>query len=231
MNAVDSPPGTTRPSSPSSCSGLRTSTASAPRRRSIAACSRKFPCRARTPISMPRILDFGYRRTGAPGQEKRDGDEDKTREAVDDRPEPVVAMLVVLAFAERSEDERHDEEERVRERLADVGPLVREERRRLEDRPGAEDGPARPPEPRSEQDVEEGDDGDDDPVERALVEEPEQAAADGEAGRHVQPESVRPRGAVVDRDSRQDEREADDDRHGRGPVAPARDEIRDEEPQ
>ena len=50
MNAVDSPPGMTSPSSPSSCSGLRTSTTSAPRRRSIAACSRKFPCTARTPI-------------------------------------------------------------------------------------------------------------------------------------------------------------------------------------
>src|SRR3954453_11774363 len=50
MNVVDSPPGTTRPSSASSCSGLRTSTTSAPRRRSIAACSRKFPWTARTPI-------------------------------------------------------------------------------------------------------------------------------------------------------------------------------------
>ena len=35
MNVVDSPPGMTRPSRPSSCSGLRTSTASAPRPRSI----------------------------------------------------------------------------------------------------------------------------------------------------------------------------------------------------
>src|SRR5918997_1752581 len=50
MIAVDSPPGMTRPSSPSSSSGLRTSTTSAPRRRSIAACSRKLPCTARTPI-------------------------------------------------------------------------------------------------------------------------------------------------------------------------------------
>src|SRR5512133_563404 len=39
-----------RPSRSSSCSGLRTSTTSAPSRRSIEACSRKFPCTARTPI-------------------------------------------------------------------------------------------------------------------------------------------------------------------------------------
>src|ERR671934_441743 len=52
MNVVDSPPGTTSPSSPSSCSGLRTSTTSAPRRRSMAACSRTFPWTARTPIFM-----------------------------------------------------------------------------------------------------------------------------------------------------------------------------------
>src|SRR5918995_1210423 len=50
MKVVDSPPGMTRPSSPSSCSGLRTSTASAPSRRNIATCSRKLPWRARTPI-------------------------------------------------------------------------------------------------------------------------------------------------------------------------------------
>src|SRR5205807_8458195 len=42
--------GTTSPSSPASCSGLRTSTVSAPSRRSVATCSRKFPWRARTPM-------------------------------------------------------------------------------------------------------------------------------------------------------------------------------------
>src|SRR6266705_3347637 len=50
MNVVDSPPGTTSPSRPSSCAGLRTSTTSAPSRRSAAVCSRKFPWTARTPI-------------------------------------------------------------------------------------------------------------------------------------------------------------------------------------
>src|SRR6188508_54275 len=58
MNVVDSPPGITSPSRPASSSGFRTSTGSAPRRRSIAACSRKFPCTARTPILMGPSLDF-----------------------------------------------------------------------------------------------------------------------------------------------------------------------------
>src|SRR5260370_69577 len=40
----------TSPSRPASSSGLRTSTTSAPSARSIVACSRKFPCTARTPI-------------------------------------------------------------------------------------------------------------------------------------------------------------------------------------
>src|SRR4051795_8532206 len=62
MNAVDSPPGMTSPSSPSSCSGLRTSTMSAPRRRSIAACSRKLPWRARTPIVGAGLTSLAARR-------------------------------------------------------------------------------------------------------------------------------------------------------------------------
>src|SRR5690242_9335720 len=46
----DSPPGMTRPSSPSRSRGRRTSTASTPTSRSAATCSRKAPWRARTPI-------------------------------------------------------------------------------------------------------------------------------------------------------------------------------------
>src|SRR5688572_1968052 len=61
MNVVDSPPGTTSPSSPSSSAGLRTSTTSAPRRPNIAACSRKSPCTARTPT-----LTLGNSRDGMP---------------------------------------------------------------------------------------------------------------------------------------------------------------------
>src|ERR1043165_9933291 len=56
MNVVDSPPGTTSPSSPSSCSGLRTSTTPPPSRRSTAACSRTFPCTASTPIFTAEML-------------------------------------------------------------------------------------------------------------------------------------------------------------------------------
>ena len=57
MIVVDSPPGITRPSSPSSSSGSRTSTTSAPSRRSTCACSRNAPCRASTPIRTSRSLD------------------------------------------------------------------------------------------------------------------------------------------------------------------------------
>src|SRR5829696_1129657 len=47
---VDSPPGTMIPARPSRSSTARTSIGSAPRVRSISACSLKSPCRARTPI-------------------------------------------------------------------------------------------------------------------------------------------------------------------------------------
>src|SRR5207248_2216916 len=46
----------TSPSIPSSSSGFRTSTTSAPSRRSIAACSRKLPCTARTPIRSASLI-------------------------------------------------------------------------------------------------------------------------------------------------------------------------------
>src|SRR3712207_1304365 len=48
--AVDSPPGTMIPESPSRSLRVRTSTASTPSFSRISACSRKSPCRARTPI-------------------------------------------------------------------------------------------------------------------------------------------------------------------------------------
>src|SRR5687768_131507 len=47
---VDSPPGMIRPSRPLRCSGKRTSDVSTLRRLSIAICSAKSPCKARTPI-------------------------------------------------------------------------------------------------------------------------------------------------------------------------------------
>src|SRR5262245_53534409 len=165
MNVVDSPPGTTSPSSPSSCSGLRTSTGSAPRRRSIAACSRKFPWRARTPIVIRRILDFGYRWPAATRQEDRDRDEDEPGDREDDRPRPLVPVMLLVAL----ELDREREQEQPEERRGDVGPLVRPVGRDLEDPPGAEHDPARAPEPVPDRDVEERGDGDQNPVEVALV--------------------------------------------------------------
>src|SRR5687767_5878120 len=47
--AVDSPPGTIIPASPSRSPTSRTSTGSTPSLRKIPACSRKSPCRASTP--------------------------------------------------------------------------------------------------------------------------------------------------------------------------------------
>src|SRR4051794_35564521 len=76
MKVVDSPPGMTSPSSPTRCSGLRTSTVRAPRRCSIRACSRKFPCTASTPIANGSILK-SYRGAAAspPAEAPDDGTE------------------------------------------------------------------------------------------------------------------------------------------------------------
>ena len=49
-NVPDSPPGITRPSISSNCSGFLTSTTSAPSSSSRLRCASKSPCRARTPI-------------------------------------------------------------------------------------------------------------------------------------------------------------------------------------
>src|SRR5262245_20707828 len=84
MNVVDSPPGMTRPSRPSRCSGLRTSTTSAPSARSIAACSRKLPCTARTPI-----------RRGSTGKSYRRGLQGPGRAKL----RRVSAIAVLLALA------------------------------------------------------------------------------------------------------------------------------------
>src|SRR5918995_1645528 len=65
MIAVDSPPGITSPSRPASCAGRRTSTTSAPKPRSIAACSRKLPCTAKTPTLTPWIVGSAIAPPGA----------------------------------------------------------------------------------------------------------------------------------------------------------------------
>src|SRR3954466_9664618 len=72
MKVVDSPPGRTSPSSPTSCSGLRTSTVRAPRRCSIWACSRKFPCTASTPIVNGSILKSYRGAAASPPDEAAD---------------------------------------------------------------------------------------------------------------------------------------------------------------
>src|SRR3954469_2045328 len=108
MKVVVSPPGITSPSSPSSCSGFRTSTVRAPRRCSICACSRKFPCTASTPI-VNGSMGKWYRGAEAllRGERADDGAEEHVvgqlrheRQAADRAP----------ATADRAEIERSDRE-------------------------------------------------------------------------------------------------------------------------
>src|SRR4051794_20371102 len=77
----------TSPSSPSSCSGFRTSTTSAPSCRSTAACSRKAPCTASTPILMRGILRRGLVHPVARRQPEQD--EEKADDAEDERQHPL----------------------------------------------------------------------------------------------------------------------------------------------
>src|SRR4051812_10111597 len=99
MNVVDSPPGTTRPSSPSSSAGLRISTASTPSRRSICTCSRKLPCTARTPIFTGSIVSGPIRSF------------ETLRLASGD---------AALLQAEGDEQESDEREHRVRDPVADI---------------------------------------------------------------------------------------------------------------
>src|SRR5918996_493153 len=121
VNVVDSPPGMTRPSRPSSCSGLRTSTTSAPRRRSIAACSRKLPWTARTPIVTREILRSGERAPAA-RQEQADRDECERVDREDERRRPLVPRRLegrlVSDESRQEEVQRQHEEERERVEIA-----------------------------------------------------------------------------------------------------------------
>src|SRR5215212_9161163 len=99
MNVVDSPPGTISPSSPSSSSGLRISTASTPSRRSICTCSRKFPCTAKTPIFTGSIVSGRIRFLEALGLARGDA---------------------ALLQAEGDEQESDEREHRVRHPVSDV---------------------------------------------------------------------------------------------------------------
>src|SRR5215217_8860490 len=76
----------TSPSTPSSCSGLRTSTTSAPSRRSTAACSRNAPWTARTPILTRAILGGGLPRPVARRQAEHH--EEEADDAEDERQNP-----------------------------------------------------------------------------------------------------------------------------------------------
>src|SRR5438067_7255730 len=118
MNVVDSPPGTTSPSSPASCSGLRTSTTSAPSRRSMAACSRTLPWTARTPTRMPELPAARYEQLFRPqrgGREAAHRVAEPARHASEDLGVVVVRRrlddrLRTLARIARLEDARADED-------------------------------------------------------------------------------------------------------------------------
>ena len=81
----------------------------------------------------------------------------------------------------------------------------------------------------AQRDIEQGRDRDQDPVEVAVMEEPEQPASDRQSRRRRGARSRSP-GAAVDAHSGREQREADPDGHDRRPVASARDQVGDEEP-
>src|SRR4051812_12291736 len=131
-NAVDSPPGRISPSRPSSCSGLRTSTTSAPSRRNIAACSRKFPCTARTPIRS------GSMHESYPGGPKRGPGARTAGRSRGARPDLRGDVPAVAAAGAAGVDEALE----VRERLREGEPALRRRQPALEG--GGRDGGRRP---------------------------------------------------------------------------------------
>src|SRR2546429_538066 len=82
----------------------------APSRRSIAACSRKFPCRARTPIFIRRILDFGQRRPGSPREEQRKPDEHEPRDGERHRTGPLVRVALAISLVDEAGERDEGEE-------------------------------------------------------------------------------------------------------------------------
>ena len=137
--AVDSPPGMTSPSSPSSCSGSRTSTGSAPSRRSTAACSRKLPCTARTPISQlvhARIVDGGYSGASGDGRGRRrraSPEPEAEQHEPGSRPRPARAPAPRLTLrGRRAADEARSS---TRAHLLDEVDRSRRRSRRAEHRP------------------------------------------------------------------------------------------------
>src|SRR5207302_8035411 len=127
------------------------------------------------------------------------------------------------AGARPSPDDREEVE-------ADPRPLDREMDGRENQPNRPEHRPARAPRRGRHRDEDEPTDGEERPLEVAAVPEEEQAAAHEEAGDEVQPESIWPARPVVQGGADEEVTEADDDRHDRRPVAPVRDDVRDEEP-
>src|SRR5205085_10978802 len=101
----------------------------------------------------------------------------------------VGARLVADEPAERKEEEpqRKERDE------SNVGPPLGEVCRHLQEAPGSEHGPARAQEALAERDVEQRSGPDQDPVEVAAVEEPEEPSTDRQARHDVEPEAVDPR--------------------------------------
>src|SRR6266511_5052731 len=119
-----------------------------------------------------------------------------------------------LVVAGEERNERRDE------------PLVDEVRCRQQEPERSEHRVARAPDARAERDVHERGNRDQDPVRVARVPEPEQRAADREAGDDLHPEAV----DTVDREANEHREDPEDKRQRRRPVAAVRQDIGDEEP-
>src|SRR5436309_11131804 len=219
MIAVDSPPGTISPSSPASCSGSRTSTGSAPRRRSTAECSRKFPCTARTPIRSDRSTTqslealFGLEAGAAAADGEAERDEQEAEEREDERRHEAARPARGIRPAEEEGD-------------PDSRPLDREmtggehEAERAEHRPARAAGAVR------DADVEDSHDRDERPFEVARMPPEEKAASDQQPRSELQPERRRTPGRAAGGEVG----EPDEEGHDRRPAAAARDELGEEEP-
>src|SRR4051794_5705976 len=164
----------------------------------------------------------------APREHLRDRDEDKSQDGVRECSAPR-AVVTLVEPLEPEEREEHEAKRKVG-KDSDRRPLPGEVRGHLQEPPGCEDDPARAEYAVPEQDVSECRDSNHDPVPVAVMEEPEEAAADREARHHVEPESVDPRPLAIRGHGDAQQHQAVGDRHDRGPVPAARDEIRDEEP-
>src|SRR5262245_2463105 len=140
-----------------------------------------------------------------PRDHERDRDEDRAGEAEHEPRSPwVVRPALPVGVDRRADQEREEIEGAVEDVLR---PLGREVRGRLEDPPRAEDDPARAQEPVADREVQQARDRDQDPLPVPVVEEPDQPAADRQAGHDVQPEAVRASIREVDRNRSREQAE------------------------